>query len=128
MKLIANHFTKVHLLVFLGMWLGFTALTYWIAQDGIDQDNHNRLVALTTLGTILGPMTGAISRDLQSCCLRVSLTLLPYCGALLMIGTIPLFIRLPFQRGAAALRMALWVIGLLGWFLGGLLSFGHALS
>ncbi len=72
-------------------------------------------------------MTGAISRNCQSCCLAFSLSLLPYCGAILTLGTIPLFVRLPFRHGASVLRMALWVVGLLGWFLGGILSFFHAL-
>lgn len=127
MKLIDNHFGKAHLTVLVGIWLCFTAWTYWIADHGIEQHNHGKLVTLTTLGTILGPMTGAISRDCQSCCLAFSLSLLPYCGAILTLGTIPLFVRLPFERGASVLRMALWVVGLLGWFFGGIVSFFHAL-
>ena len=83
---------------------------------------------LTTLGTILGPMTGAISRNCQGCCPAFSLSLLPYCGAFLAAGTLPLFIKLPFSRGASALRMTLWIVGLLGWFFGGIVSFGHALN
>ena len=62
---------------FLAIWLGFTALTFWIAEHGIEQDDHRRLVILTALGTILGPMTGAIARNCQSCCLANSLSLLP---------------------------------------------------
>jgi hypothetical protein len=82
---------------------------------------------LTTLGTILGPMTGAISRNCQGCCPAFSLSLLPYCGAFLVGGTLPLFIKLPF-RGASALRMALGIVGLLGRFFGGIVSLGHALN
>jgi hypothetical protein len=128
MKVLQNNFAKAHLFVFLGIWLGFTALTYWIAEHGIDQDNHRKLVVLTTLGTILGLMTGAISRDFQSCCLAFSLSLLPYCGAFLVGGTLPLVIKLPFSQGASMVRMMMWIIGLLGWFLGGIVSFGHALN
>lgn len=128
MRIFKNHFTRHHLLVFLGIWLSFTVLTFWIADRGIDQYDHSRLVCLTTCGTILGPMTGAISRNCQSCCLNASLSLLPYCAAFLILGATPLFLKLPFEVGAAVLRMALWVIGLLGWFLGGIVSFGHALS
>ncbi len=134
MRPFQNHFSKPHLFVFLGIWLGFTALTYWIADHGIDDYDHRKLVTLTALGTILGPMTGAISRNCQSCCLAFSLSLLPYCGAFLAAGTLPLFIKfplfikLPFKWGASALRMTLWVVGLLGWFLGGIVSFGHALN
>ena len=128
MTVFQNNFSKPHLFVFLGIWLGFTALTYWIADHGIDQYDHRRWVILTTLGTILGPMTGAISRNCQSCCLAFSLSLLPYCGAFLVCGTLPLFIKLPFQWGASALRMTLWIVGQVGWFLGGIVSFGHALN
>ena len=92
------------------------------------QYDHNRRVFLTTLGTILGPMTGAISRNCQSCCLAFSLSLLPYCGAFMVAGTLPLFIKLPFKWGASALRMTQWIVGLLGWFFGGIVSFGHALN
>jgi len=128
MKLIENHFTKNHLFVFLGIWLCFTVLTYWIAEHGIEQYDHRKLVLLTTCGTIFGPMTGAISRDCQSCCLNFSLSLLPYCVAFLILGTIPLFVRLPFKRGTSIVRMTVWIVGLLGWFLGGIVSFGHALN
>ena len=97
-------------------------------EHGIEQYEHRRLVFSTTCGTILGPMTGAISRDCQSCCLKFSLSLLPYGGAFLVVGTIPLFIKFPFKRGASFLRMVFWVVGLLRWFLGGIVSFAHALN
>jgi len=128
MNIVENHCTRAHVFVFLGIWLCFTGLTFWTADHGIGQDDHGKLVCLTTCGTILGPMTGAISRNCQSCCLRFSLSLLPYCGTLLAAGTVPLCVRLPFRRGASVLRMVMWIVGLLGWFLGGIVSFGHALS
>lgn len=128
MRIIENNCTRNHLFAFLGIWLCFTGWTYWIAEHGIEHDNHNRLVFLTTCGTLLGPTTGAISRDCQSCCLKFSLSLLPYCAAFLIFGTIPLFLKLPFQCGASALRMIMWIVGLLGWFLGGIVSFFHAFS
>ena len=56
----------------------------------------------------------------------ISLTPLPYSGVILTLGTIPLFIKLPFQRGASALRMVLWIFGLFVWFVGGFVSYGHA--
>ena len=72
-------------------------------------------------------MTGAIARNCHGCCPAFSLSLLPYCGAFLVGGTLPLFIKLPFQCGASAVMMSLWVLGLLGWFLGGIVSYAHAL-
>jgi hypothetical protein len=126
--MVESQFTRNHAFAFLGVWLSFTILTYLIADRGIGHDDHAKLVFFTTCGTILGPMTGAISRNWQSCCLKNSLMLLPYCGAFLILGTTPQFVRWPFQRGASAMRMALWIVGLLGWFLGGIVSFGHALE
>jgi hypothetical protein len=128
MKIIESYFTQAHLFVFLGIWLCFTVWTYWIAEHGIEQYDHSRLVLLTTCGTVLGPMTGAISRNCQSCCLKASISLLPYCGASVILGTMPLFIKLPFRRGSTVFRMTMWIMGLLGWFLGGIVSFFHAFS
>jgi hypothetical protein len=127
MRVFENNFSRLHLVVLLVIWTFFTGWTYWIAEHGIDQYEHTRLVVLTTGGTILGPMTGAISRNCQSCCLEFSLSLLPYCGAFLILGTVPSLVRLPFVTGASALRMTAWIVGLLGWFSGGIVSFGHAL-
>jgi hypothetical protein len=128
MRVFENNFSRSHLVVFLVTWVGFTGWTYWIAEHGIDQYDHSRLVVLTTAGTVLGPMTGAISRNCQSCFLEFSLSLLPYCGAFLILGTLPSLVRLPFVTGASALRLTAWSVGLLGWFLGGIISFGHALG
>lgn len=128
-RFLQNHFGKSQLLALLGTWAVFTVLTFLIADGGIDRGrDHYRQVLLTTCATLLGPMTGAISRQCQSCCLANSLALLPYSGAFLALGAIPQFINLPIRRGAAAIRITAWIVGLLGWFLGGIFSFAHALS
>jgi hypothetical protein len=80
------------------------------------------------VGTITGPFTGAMSRGFQSCCLRFSLTLMAYCAPFLLIGLAVQFIRLPERKWPRVLRMSVWIGGWLVWFLGGILSFGHALS
>ena len=56
-----------------------------------------------------------------------SLSLLPYCGVLLMLAIVPQFLPCS-MRGAGPIRMSLWVIGWLGWFAGGPISFLHALN
>ncbi len=41
-----NHFTKPHLFVFAGIWLRFTALTYWTslpAASGINSPAHGSM-------------------------------------------------------------------------------------
>src|SRR5687767_2212082 len=81
---LARRFSWWHAWVAVGLWLAFSGVTLWIMLQGLDRGAWRPLrVAATTAGTILGPMTGAISRDFQGCCLDFSLSLLPYClGAL----------------------------------------------
>ncbi len=81
-----------------------------------------------TVATITGPLTGAISRGFQSCCLEYSLLLLVFCAPVLLGGILLQFLRLPERRWTGTLRMTAWVLGWVVWFGGGILSFGHALS
>jgi hypothetical protein len=129
-RFIDNGFTQAHFWVFLLIWGGFTFLTYRIVSVGVDDNEprRSRLVFLTTAATITGPMTGAISRDLQSCCLEFSLSLLPYCGAILSVGVLAQIINWPSNWPARAIRMLVWILAWLGWFMGGMVSFAHALS
>lgn len=124
-----NGFGTAHLLVFIAVWGPFTALTYYVADRGLDDGpEHDRAVVVTTLASITGPMVGAISRDLQGCCLEFSLWLLPYCGAFLVVGVLAQLVRLPRWAPIRAFQLMLWLVGLLVWFGGGIVSFGHALS
>lgn len=128
-RLVQSRFTRWHGITLAVIWAGFTLLTFSIVYAGADEGSGRaRAIILTTMGTILGPMTGAISRDFQSCCLEFSLSLLPYAAAFPIVGTVAQLVRWPFEWGAGALRMLLWIVGWLGWFLGGIVSFGHALS
>jgi hypothetical protein len=84
---------------------------------------------LTATGTILGPMTGAIGRHFQKCCLNASLHLLPYflpCPILAFVSQIRRTGRTPTRAGAA--RYTLWLLGWLAWFFSGILSFAHAFA
>ena len=124
-----NGFGTAHFLVFLAVWGLFTALTYYIADMGVDDGpDHDATVTITTLASITGPMVGAISRDLQSCCLEFSLWLLPYCGTLLAVGFLAQLVRLPRWGVIRSFQLLLWLIGLIAWFGGGIVSFAHALS
>ena len=126
--LVASHFSRLHLYVFLAIWCGFTIWTFLIVNSGLDSGSgKSATVFRTTVATILGPMTGAISRDLQGCCLRFSLSLLPYCAASAGIGVLAQVLPLPFERFARAVRILLWTVGWIGWFMGGIVSFMHAL-
>lgn len=125
----AGRFFRWHLWTALALWLASSAWTLAILMHALD-DAADRplLVAAATLGSILGPMTGAISREFQSCCLACSLGLLPWCGGALAIGAAIQMAVPPRGRWLGLLRIAGWLGGWLAWFAGGLLSLGHAVS
>jgi hypothetical protein len=107
----------------------FMALTCLITNAGVDPGaDHDARVIQATLGTIAGPMTGAISRGFQPCCLEFSLGVMLYCGPVLAIGLLVQFLPLPEGEWLRPFRLSLWVVGWLVWFLGGIVSFAHALG
>ncbi len=130
MQIIENHFSKKHGFVFLSMLAVFTVLNFFATNAGIDDgQEHWRQVIITTLATGLGPMTGGIARDFQGCCVRFSFLVLLYISApAILIGTLMQVIKLPFKKGEGFIRMFFWVTGILIWFMGGFISYGHALS
>lgn len=118
-----------HAVVFGVLWFGFTVLTYAAVSGGLSNASQERgLVILTTLGTISGPMTGAISRRFQGCCLQASLTLLPYAATGLLLGSLFQIAPLPHRVGWQVLRLGAWGLGWFVWFGSGIISFAHALS
>jgi hypothetical protein len=124
-----NHLTKSHLITFVVMLGVFMILTFLITSAGVDRGvDYRARVLQTTLGTITGPLTGAISRGFQPCCLKFSLTVMLYCAPVLLIGVLVQFISLPDETWLNVVRMSLWILGWLVWFLGGIVSFAHALS
>ena len=129
MRIIENNFSKKHAIVFLGLLVFFTVLNFFAVNSGIDEgDEHTQQVIMTTLATVSGPMTGAVARDFQGCCTRFSLwVLLVFSGPVFLLGVLMQVVRFPFKRGQGIVRMFFWVIGLLIWFLGGFISYGHAL-
>jgi len=129
MRRLLSRFSRWHLWSAVVIWLIFTLLTLWTVSQGLyNAGDRPGTVALTTLGTVLGPMTGAISRDFQGCCLRFSLSLMPYCAASLAIGIAAQLWLPPGRKWLRPIRATAWIGGLLVWFGGGILSFLHALS
>ena len=128
MNIIENNFSRKHLYIFLTIWILFTIVTFAILCAGLDGQNKYLYTILTTAATITGPMTGAISRQLQSCCTEFSLKIMTFCAPVLIFGILFQFIKLPFKKFATAIRLFLRIVCLLIWFLGGILSFAHALA
>lgn len=126
---VASRFSRWHAWTAAALWLTFTALTFLAVMNGLDKAReHPGTVAATTAGTLLGPMTGAISRDFQGCCTEFSVSLLPWCGGALAVGVVFQILVPPRGWWRGALRLFAWVAGLFVWFGGGIVSFAHALS
>ena len=120
--------SRAHGLLFLGLLISFSLLTYFIVGSGSPSELRERPVELAVLGTITGPFVGAIARNGQSCCLNASIELAWYSGPFLAACLFAQVIPLPFHRGQRIVRLTLWTLGWLAWFLSGIVSYGHALS
>lgn len=128
--------TRQHWIAFQTLLVSFSALTFalsWTllsrpgAAQGVDLEWLGR-IALTTLATITGPLTGAVARGGQSCCVAMGLRALAWVGPLLASSIVLQIVGLPRGRKGQAVRSALWVVGWLAWFASGLVSLGHALE
>ncbi len=128
MNIFENNFSKRHLHIFLTILIFFTIANFAILCAAMDSWDNFKYVFLTTAATITGPMTGAIARQWQSCCTEFSLKIMMFCAPVLMLGILFQFLKLPFTKFAAAIRLFLWIVCLMIWFLGGIISFGHALE
>jgi hypothetical protein len=107
----------------------FSTWTWLILAAGLDDaSDRPLLVAMTSICSISGPMTGAMCRDFQVCCLAFSLSLLPWCIAGLVFSAVTQLVLPPHRGVLAVLRFLGWISGLTVWFGGGIVSFIHALS
>jgi len=128
-RIFCNNFTRWHALALAIVWLAFTAWINRITDGNLDQGpDHASKVWLATAFSFIGPFNGAMIRDWQGCCLRFSLEVFPYAAAMLGLGILVMFLRLPRGWIAATVRMFLWILGLSAWFLGAIISYFHALS
>ncbi len=129
MTFFENTLTRKKIYCFLALLLVFTFLTFLITFEGVDSGpKHAGRVVRATLGTIAGPLTGAIARDFQRCCTAFSLWVMVYCGPFLVLGLAAQFVKLRRTRVVETIRWTLWILGWLVWFMGGIFSFAHALS
>jgi hypothetical protein len=128
MKHVFQHFNRKHGYVFLGFYLAFACLTLFVLSRQPASDWRDNWNMAATVGSLSGPFTGAIARHFQSCCWQFSVSLFPYCAVFLLGGFAFQLVPIPWQAAQGWLRLVVWSIGLLGWFGGGVVSFGHALS
>ena len=126
----SHRFTKKHLWILVGFYITSTALSLVLLLPGSLSGHGDTLARSLTVSLVSfsGPLTGAVARGFQPCCWQFSLSLLPYCGSILGIGFLFQLIPLHFGRLERGFRLTTWTLGLLGWFGGVLMSFGHALG
>lgn len=128
MRSMFRHFSRKHLYIFLIVYALFAALTLFALSRQSSSDWRENWNVAATVGSFLGPFTGAIARHFQGCCWEFSLTLLPYCGGFLLIGMVFQMVPIPWRSVERPMRLVMWSVGMLGWFGGGVISFAHALS
>lgn len=122
----SGHFSGLHLKVLLWFSGVFAALTFlWMlpgAISGHGESLRNGVVA--SIFAFSGPFTGAISRGhwhwTGSGYGAFGMLVLPYCGTALAVAL--LFQLLPLRLMKMKIRISIWILGLLGWFAGTLLS------
>lgn len=126
---LAWRLTSAHAWIFGVLLVVFSVLTFLLVHAGSDPGpDHWRHVAQTTAATAVGPFTGAIARDWQSCCARFSWSLAPYAGTALAAGILLQLLPFPPGRGWNRARLAAWGAGWTAWFGAGIVSFAHALE
>jgi len=112
----------------------FLVLAFLLAYAAYDEDRgrsdveRNLTMLRTTVGVLAGPFDGAIARIGHSDCLRFSLRLLPWCGAILACGVLAQLVPARSRLVATWILPAAWTLGWLGWFGGAILSLGFALE
>ena len=124
-------FSASHVIVVAGLWIAFGILDAIIAGAGLTglTDPERMLRAsMTGLAAIAGPMTGAVARDFQGCCLWFSLTVMPFAAIGPVIALAIQFLVPARSTVLIVVRLMAWTIGWLVWFGSGILSLGHALS
>jgi len=122
MRLLGKCLTRAHWHTLLWLLAAFAMMNFLIvrANGGVS------LGLWVALGTILGPLTGAMARYWQSCCTEFSLFLLPYSGAVLLCGLASQLLG-PLKHHTR-IRLISWALGWFVWFFSGIVSFGHALE
>ena len=103
-------------------------LILFLCLMGWKTNPEERHITRATLATMSGPFTGAIARPDDSSSWKAAWSLLPFCGAFLVIGTLCQIVPLPRHTGARTARILAWFIGLAGWFCGSVISLMNAIE
>lgn len=107
------------------IWAAYAILTFAVVRG----HQGATTAVISAIGSISGPMTGALSRSFQSCCYDFSIGLLRYFLPFLAIAIgSQMLARQNESAWRARFRLAAWVFGWVGWFFGAVVSFFHALS
>jgi len=121
-------FRRIHFYTLLAFnqvygWLTFLAISP--GDWGAWHSHPFRGVLWVLLITFSGPFSTAIYSSTAEHW-KTAWGLFPFFAAFLLWGIFCQLVRLPFQRDPQRVAIAMWVIGLLGWFNGALLSLAMA--
>jgi hypothetical protein len=113
-------FRKIHFYIFLAFDLAYSSLAYLAISPG-DWNSWDSHPYRGILLTFSGPFSTAIFEP-RAEHWKAAWVLFPFCAPFLLWGIFCQLVRLPFQRDPQRVAIVMWVIGLLGWFNGGVLS------
>lgn len=126
----ASPFTGRHLRRALAVLAVFLLLNAWIAWRVRHAYDPSERLPWMVLAVPLGPLTGAVVRGwpkqaYDACCIAHAFSVLRPCALVLALTSAAQWIGKP---PAGRVRLALWTLGWILWFSGGIYSLAHSLS
>ncbi len=110
----------------------FGSLTFFLTNKCLTGPDgpHSRewYVWWTTIATPLGPLTGGIVRDWQSCCAANAWVLAAETGPILAAGIALQFVLRGEGRAWLRARLAIWSVAWFIWLGSGIAALGHSLE
>ena len=113
------------------MLAAFLLLNGWIAWQFRDSTGSPERLVWMVLAVPLGPLTGAVVRGwpvdaTDSSCVDNAFSILPWSALLLVLAVGLQWVG--STRPVGRVRLALWCLGWIAWYGGGIVALGHSLE
>lgn len=127
----SSPFTRRHLRSALVVLAAFLLLNGWIAWQFRDSTGSPERLVWMVLAVPLGPLTGAVVRGwpvdaTDSSCVDNAFSILPWSALLLVLAVGLQWVG--STRPVGRVRLALWCLGWIAWYGGGIVALGHSLE
>jgi hypothetical protein len=121
MRLFSNNFTRLHAYVAGGLFLVFALLSIYCC---LRMSVPPGTTVVAALAIVSGPFTSGLIRPGVRDRWQFALTTLPFFAPFIGMGTVLQVLRLPLGRddGVRVFHICTWMLGLLVWFGGAILS------